>query len=87
MRLKSVRGITWLESVILGCGLTAVLAGVGYSRELAETAQIVLIIVAGLAGVLCGVAAWRLQGGRGVPVAGADVAIVAVLSIVLPIVL
>jgi hypothetical protein len=76
-----------IESIILGCALTAVLAGVGYSRELAETAQIVLIVVAGLTGVLCGAAAWRLQGGRGVPVAGIAVAIVAVLSIVLPITL
>ena len=36
-----------VESIVLGCALTAVLAGVGLSRELAETAQVVLIVVAG----------------------------------------
>ena len=76
-----------VESIVLGCALTAVLAGVGLSRELAEAAQVVLIILAGVAGSLCGLAAWRLQGGRGVPVAAIGVAVVAALSLILPIVL
>ncbi|MEZ0285829.1 MAG: hypothetical protein ACAH79_11425 [Thermoleophilia bacterium] len=76
-----------VESIVLGCALTAVLAGVGLSRDLAETAQVVLIVLAGVAGTLCGLAAWRLQGGRGVPVAAIGVAVVAALSLILPIAL
>ncbi len=76
-----------VESIVLGCALTAVLAGVGLSRELAETGQVVLIVLAGVAGTLCGLAAWRLQGGRGVPVAAIGVAAVAALSLILPIAL
>ena len=76
-----------VESIVLGCALTAVLAGVGLSRDLAETAQVVLIVLAGVAGTLCGLAAWRLQGGRGVPVAAIGVAAVAALSLILPIAL
>ena len=53
-----------MESIVLGCALTAVLAGVGLSRELAEGAQVVLIVLAGVAGTLCGLVVWRLQGGR-----------------------
>ncbi len=76
-----------VESIVLGCALTAVLAGVGLSRELAEAGQVVLIVLAGVAGTLCGLAAWRLQGGRGVPVAAIGAAVVAALSVILPIVL
>jgi hypothetical protein len=76
-----------VESIVLGCALTAVLAGVGLSRELAEAAQVVLIILAGVGGMVCGIAAWRLQGGRGVPVAAIAVAVVAALSVILPVVL
>jgi hypothetical protein len=76
-----------VESIVLGCALTAVLAGVGLSRDLAETAQVVLIILAGVAGMLCGLVAWRLQGGRGVPVAATAVVVVAALSVILPVVL
>jgi hypothetical protein len=76
-----------VESIVLGCALTAVLAGLGLSRELAETAQVVLIILAGVAGMLCGLVAWRLQGGRGVPVAATAVVVVAALSVILPVVL
>ena len=49
--------------------------------------QVVLIVLAGVAGTLCGLAAWRLQGGRGVPVAAIGVAVVAALSLILPIAL
>jgi hypothetical protein len=76
-----------VESIVLGCALTAVLAGVGLSRELAEAAQVALIILAGVAGMLCGLVAWRLQGGRGVPVAAIAATIVAALSVILPVVL
>lgn len=76
-----------VESVVLGCALTAVLAGVGLSRELSEGAQVVLIILAGVAGTLCGLLVWRLQGSRGAPLGAIAVAIVAVLSVILPLAL
>jgi hypothetical protein len=75
-----------VESIVLGCALTAVLAGVGLSRELAEGAQVVLIVLAGVAGTLCGLVVWRVQGSR-LPLAAIAAAIVAALSVILPIVL
>lgn len=76
-----------VESVVLGCALTAVLAGVGLSRDLAEGAQVVLIVLAGIAGTLCGLVVWRLQGARGLPLAAIAAAVVAALSVVLPLAL
>ncbi len=73
-----------IESIVLGCGLTAVLAGVGYSRDLIPAGHVVLIILAGIAGLLVGLAVWRLRGSRGLPVGAAGVAIIAALSILLP---
>jgi hypothetical protein len=75
-----------VESIVLGCALTAVLAGVGLSRELAEGAQVVLIVLAGAAGTLCGLVVWRVQGGR-LPLAAIVAAVVAALSVILPIAL
>ena len=72
---------------MLGCGLTAVLAGVGLSRDLTEGAQVVLILLSGVAGVLCGLVAWRLQGARGLPLAAIAVIAVAALSLILPLAL
>ncbi len=82
LRRGEVEGV---ESVVLGCALTAVLAGVGLSRELAEGAQVVLIVLAGVAGTLCGLAFWRLTGGRGVPWLAIGAAVAAALSLILPI--
>jgi hypothetical protein len=76
-----------VESIVLGCALTAVLAGLGLSRGLAETAQVVLIVLAGVAGMLCGLVAWRFQGGRGVPLAAIAVVVVAALAVIFPVVL
>jgi hypothetical protein len=73
-----------LESAVLGCALTAVLAGVGLSRELAEAGQVALIVIGGVAGVLGALAIWRLQGARAVPLGAIMVAIVAALSLILP---
>jgi hypothetical protein len=84
MRRGEVDGV---ESVVLGCALTAVLAGVGLSRELVEGAQVVIIVLAGVAGTLCGLVAWRLQGGHGIPLAAIAAAIVAALAVILPIAL
>lgn len=73
-----------IESLPLGCGLTAILAAVGFSRDLVTGGQLVLIVLAGVAGVLAGLAIWRLQGSRGLPVSAAGTALVAVLALVLP---
>lgn len=73
-----------IESAVLGCALTAVLAGVGVSRDLVEIGQVVLIVLAGLAGALASLAIWRLQGSRGVPLGAGVVVVVAALSVILP---
>ena len=41
-----------IDSIVLGCSLTAVLAGVGISRDLAVPGQVGLIILAGVSGAL-----------------------------------
>lgn len=73
-----------IESIVLGCGLTAVLAGVGLSRDLLPPGQVVLIVLAGIAGCLVGLAVWRLRGARGLPVGVIGVVMVAALSLILP---
>ena len=75
-----------IESLPLGCGLTAILAAVGFSRDLVPTGQLTLIVLAGVAGGLAGYAIWRLQGSRGVPISAIGTVLVAVLSLVLPLV-
>lgn len=76
-----------IESIVLGCSLTAVLAGVGISRDLAVPGQVALIILAGIAGALVGLAVWRFHGARGLPGGSIGVVIVAALSLILPLVL
>lgn len=76
-----------IESIVLGCTLTAVLAGVGLSRGLAEAGQVALIVLTAIAGSLIAIAVWRLQGARGVPFAAAGIVIVAALSLILPLAL
>jgi hypothetical protein len=83
--IRSRRGeVDGLDSAVLGCLLTAVLAAVGLSRNLVEPAQVVLIAAAGVAGALTSFAVWRLRGSGGAPVGAGLVAIVAGLCIVLP---
>ena len=76
-----------IESIVLGCTLTAVLAGVGFSRDLAQPGQVALIVLTAVAGALVAVAVWRLQGARGYPVGAAGAVVVAALSLILPVVL
>lgn len=76
-----------IESIVLGCGLTAVLAGVGWSRDLARPGQVALIILTAVAGALVATAVWRLQGARGLPWSAGGIVIVAALSLILPILL
>jgi len=75
-----------IEALPLGCGLTAILAAVGFSRDLAPGGQLVLIVLAGIAGALVGMAIWRLQGSRGLPYSAIGTVLVAVLSLILPLV-
>lgn len=83
LRRTEVEGI---ESIMLGCTLTAVLAGVGLSRGLAEPGQIALIVLTAIAGALVALAIWRLQGARSVPVGAIGIVVVAALSLILPLV-
>lgn len=76
-----------IDSLPLGCGLTAILAGVGLSRDLVVTGQVTLIVVAGVAGLLAGLAVWRLRGAHGLPVAGIAALVAAALSLILPLAL
>lgn len=75
-----------IESVGLGCGLTAVLAGVGLSRDLLEPGHVALIVLAGLAGAAAGAVVWRLQGARGLPGGAIMAGLVAIAALVLPLV-
>ena len=72
------------ESAVLGCALTAVLGGVGVARDVFESGQFVLVVLAGLAGAAVGLVVWRISGGRGIPLGSVTVVVVAALAIVLP---
>ena len=76
-----------VESISLAAMLTAVLAGVAFSRGMFGPMQVALIVVAGAGGALAHFAGWRLLGSRGVPVGILVTLSVAALSIALPIVL
>lgn len=83
--LRLSRGdIDGIESTVLGCGLTAAMAGVGIGRDLIVPGQIALIVLSGIAGALVALAVWRLQGARGAPVGAVGAVIVAALALVLP---
>lgn len=83
--IRSRRGeVDGLDSAVLGCLLTAVLAAVGLSRNLVEPGQVVLIVAAGVAGALTSFAVWRLRGSAGAPLGAGLVAIVAGLCVALP---
>jgi hypothetical protein len=86
--MRMVRGqADGVDSVALGSVLTAVLAGVGLSRGWIETAQVVTIVVAGIAAGLCQLALWRATGARGLPTSAGVAVLIAVLSLVLPLAL
>jgi hypothetical protein len=72
------------ESAVLGCALTAILAGLGLHRDMLEVGQVLLIILSGGAGVAAGAVAWRIAGSRGLPWASIGAAVVAILALVLP---
>lgn len=75
-----------VESIALAAMLTAVLAGVALSQGMFEPAQVVLIVVAGVAGATAHFAGWRLLGSRGAPLGVAFALAVSALAIVLPLV-
>lgn len=83
MRLRRLEA-DGAESVALGGALTAVLAGVGLARGYIEPGQMLLIIVGGVAGAGAALAVWRLRGGRRFPLGAVIVAVVAALSLILP---
>jgi hypothetical protein len=72
------------ESAVLGCALTAILAGLGLNREMLELGQVALIVLSGAAGVAAGAVAWRIAGSRGLPWSAIGVAVVAILALLLP---
>jgi hypothetical protein len=73
-----------IESVALGAALTAILAGVGLTRDYFAGGQVALIVVAGVAGAAAALLVWRLRDSRTPPVAAPLVVIVAALSLILP---
>jgi len=84
LRRFDVEGI---DSIALGCVLTAVLAGVGISHGDFEVGQGILILVGGLAGFAVQLSVWRLTGSRWALLVAAAIAIVAALSLSLPLAL
>lgn len=86
--MRQMRGqADGVDSVALGAVLTAVLAGVGLSRGWIETAQVVTIVVAGIAAAACQLALWRVTGARGMPTSAGVAIVIAGLSLVLPLAL
>ncbi len=53
-------------------------------RDLVESTQMVLIVLAGVSGGLVALALWRLRGARGAPLGAIGVVLVAALSLILP---
>jgi hypothetical protein len=73
-----------VESLVLACALTALLAGVGLSRDMYGPGQALLIVLAGAAGGVIGHAVWRLQGSRGLPLGAIVAVMVALGSLIIP---
>lgn len=80
------RDIEGLDAVGPMCAVTAMLAGVALSESRFSAGQIVLIALAGVAGVLASVALTRIRGDRGFPVGPVGIGVIAVLSLVLPLI-
>lgn len=73
-----------VDSVALGALLSTVLAGVAMSRSFATPGQVVMVIVGGAASVVCYWAVWRLTRNRGVPPTAITAGLVALASLLLP---
>lgn len=73
-----------VDSVALGALLSSVLAGVGISRAFATPGQVVMVVVGGVASVICYWVVWRLTHNRGVPTTAIAAGIVTVVSLLLP---
>lgn len=73
-----------VDSVALGALLSTVLAGVAMSRSFVTPGQVVMVIVGGAASVTCYWAVWRLTRNRGVPVTAIAAGLVALASLLLP---
>jgi hypothetical protein len=75
-----------VESIALAAILTAVLAGVAFSRGMFDPGQVSLIVVAGVTAALAHFAGWRLLGSRGVPFGILVALVVGACAIAFPIV-
>lgn len=82
-----LRGIdaSGFDAVWFACLLTAVLAGVAFSRDLLPALHVVLVALSGLAGAAVALALWRHRGASGVPWAVAWAVLVAAASIAAPV--
>ena len=73
-----------IDSVALGALLTTVLAGVGISRHFATPAQVVTVVLAGLASAMAYYLVWFLVRRRGVPWMAGIALIITLASLFLP---
>gem|GEM_PF-523598 len=76
--------LNYEDSIWFACLLTAVLAAVAWSRDVLPTAQVVLIVVSGVAAAVINAAVWRLRGGGGVPLGIVIAVVVTAACLVLP---
>lgn len=81
MRRYDVEGI---DTIPYACAVTAVLGGVGITKHIYPVGQEILILVAGVAGIATQLAVWRLSGRRWSLVVAIGIAVVAALSLALP---
>ena len=85
MRLRAL-DLGGVDSAVLVSAMSSVLAGVGLARELFPVGQVILIVVAGIAGAAGGLVAWRATGARWAPFGSIVAVLVAAGSLVLALV-
>ena len=73
-----------IDSIALGALLTTVLAGVGISRHFVSGMQVLTVVVVGVTSVLAYWVVWYLVRRRGVPSMAIIAAVVALASLLLP---
>lgn len=73
-----------IDSVALGALLTAVLAGVGISRQFVTGMQVITVIVAGVASVIAYWLVWYLVRRRGVPTMAIIAGLISLAALFLP---
>lgn len=73
-----------LDSVALGALLSTVLAGVAIARDFAFSFSIITVIIAGAAAVVAYWGVWRLTRERGLPWMAITAAVIALVSLLIP---